>query len=197
MTHDGSLGEKRKSAQKRSHARDLRWVEDAYKAHYAYIYRVLGRLGVNPTQVEDALQDVFIVLHRRRASFEGRSSLQTWLYGIALRVARRYRERSERLRQREAPPPLREPACDEPSLEQATENRQALAVLDRILNAMEGNRREVFVLYEIEGLLASEISELLEVNRNTVYSRLRLARRDFSRALSRLQKKPHGGPRHG
>jgi len=186
------------TAQAAKKNRDLRWVEQAYKAHYAYIYRVLGRLGVDRGLIEDALQDVFIVLHRRRDSFEGRSSLQTWLYGIALRVARRYRERATRLRQREAPPLAREPMQTHgPSLERAAENRQALEVLDRILSEMEDNRREVFVLYEIEGLLAGEISEVLEVNRNTVYSRLRLARRDFSRAVANLHKKPQGGPRHG
>ena len=180
-----------------SGARSLRWVEQAYRLHCAYIYRALGRLGVPESRVEDALQDVFIVLHRRRADFEGRSSLKTWLYGIALRVARRYRERARRQREREAPLPERAQLVGGgPSGERAAERRQALERLDRILGAMEDTRREVFVLYELEGMQAAEISALLGVNRNTVYSRLRLARRDFARAVSRLG--AQGGElRHG
>ena len=65
------------------------------------MFRVLRRLGVTEASAEDALQDVFFVAWRRRSDFEGRAALRTWLYGIALRVARDYRrQRDRRARER-------------------------------------------------------------------------------------------------
>src|SRR6187397_541112 len=67
-----------------------------YEAHFRYVWRCLRSLGVRDSQLEDALQDVFIVVQRRLPEFDGRAELGTWLYAIALRVARKYRERARR-----------------------------------------------------------------------------------------------------
>ena len=71
--------------------------EHVFVHHFDFVWRSLGRLGVPPEGIEDAAQDVFLVVHRRLADFEGRSSLTTWLYGIALRVARDHRRRQRRI----------------------------------------------------------------------------------------------------
>lgn len=154
-----------------------------YRDHHAYVHRALGRLGVAADLVDDALQDVFLVVHRRLAEFAGRSALRTWLFAIALRVARKYRATAAR-----RPDPLAVPPVDlRASPEDLADRRQALAVLDGLLAELTDERREVLVLCEVERLSAPEAAEVLGLKLNTVYSRLRLARQDFERAVQRMQ----------
>lgn len=162
---------------------DAQWVAQVYRRHYQFVWRTLGRLGVASSQLEDALQDVFVVLHRRRADFEGRASVQTWLYGISIKVARRARERY-RKRETVAVPASTAHAGVDP--ERATIGKQALGRLDAILAGLGDEQREVFVLFEIEGLDAKAIAKIVGVGRNTVYSRLRLARTNFQRGVAEL-----------
>ena len=62
--------------------------------------------------------------------------------------------------------------------------KEALALVERGLATLNPERREVFVLFEIEGLSAPAIAELLGINVNTVYSRLARARRRFRTATA-------------
>src|SRR4051812_34339786 len=78
--------------------------EEVYAAHVAFVWRVLRALGVAAEQLEDAAQDVFVIVHRRLPEFEGRSAITTWLFAIARRVASRYRRKSKP----KPPPPATE-----------------------------------------------------------------------------------------
>lgn len=156
------------------------FVVDAYHEHFDYLWGLIGRLGVPRPQLEDAVQEVFMVLHRRRDEFRGDASVRTWLHGIAVHVARRQRERARR----HASPPVGVLEPKTPvSPEAEASARQSLARLDRILAGLSDEQREVFVLAEVGELAAPEIAELLAVNLNTVYSRLRLARAHVRAAL--------------
>lgn len=158
-------------------ARDQAWVERAYHEHHRFVWRVLARLGVPEALLEDTVQEVYIVLHRRRHEFDGRSSVRTWLHGIATRIGHRARDRWRR----EAPTP---PCTVGPANPEAlAADRQALARIEAALQTLAPERREIFVLCEIEGMSGDEVAELFAINRNTAYSRLRLARRDIARAL--------------
>jgi RNA polymerase sigma-70 factor (ECF subfamily) len=158
------------------------FVVDAYHEHFDYLWGLLGRLGVPRPQLEDAVQEIFLVLHRRRDEFRGDASVRTWLHGIAVHVARRQRDRARR----HAAPPLGVLVPVAPTSPEAEASaRQALARLDRILAGLSDEQREVFVLAEVAELAAPEIAELLAVNLNTVYSRLRLARAHVRAALDR------------
>ena len=159
---------------------DLAWVERAYVEHHELVWRALARIGVPAEQLEDALQEVFMVLHRRRGEFDGRSSERTWLFGIATKIGARLRDRSRRA---PAPSPV---AVGIPDPERALADQQALALVESALQRLRPERREVFVLCEVEGFSGDEVAELIGLNRNTVYSRLRLARRDFQQALEDL-----------
>jgi len=163
---------------------DIQWVARVYRDNYRFVWRTLARLGVPEHALEDALQDVFIVLHRRRGEFEGRASVRTWLYGIALRVARRVRER---VRRRRTMPFLDDQASGGADPERVSIQRQALTRLDAALAELSDEQREVFVLFEIEGLDAKSVANVVGVGRNTVYSRLRLARKNFQRQLATLE----------
>lgn len=155
-----------------------------YDEHVQYVWRALRRLGVVEGSVDDAVQDVFIVAFRRLGDFEGRSSLRTWLYGIALRVARDYRRRAGRggLELSESLA-----AAPEAGPQARSEKAEAARVLDALLSQLDDAKREVFVLAEIEQLAMPEIAESLGVNVNTAYSQLRAARKQFEEAVRRHQ----------
>ena len=161
-----------------------------YEAHFRYVWRCLRSLGVRDSQLEDALQDVFIVVQRRLPEFDGRAELGTWLYAIALRIARKYRERARREpasleAAREGDPELPRPSQQE-SGDRALE-RERLALARRALSSLADDKREVFVLARVEQMSAPEIAEVLGIPLNTVYSRLRAARLAFDAEVTRLR----------
>jgi RNA polymerase sigma-70 factor (ECF subfamily) len=158
--------------------------ERVYAAYGPVVQRALRQLGVDPAQIDDAAQDVFVVLHRRLAEYDARRSLTNWLWGIAKGVASTYR-RSARRRQRlhDALPGA---AIVEPrTLEDHVAQRQATRVLQDFLASLDADKCAVFVLAEVEGCTGPEIAERLSVNLNTVYARLRAARRHFDDAVQR------------
>ena len=126
-----------------------------------------------------------MVVHRRLAEFEGRSTLKTWLYGIALRVARAHRSRSKQPTESQTIDADQLRAPDSARPDQQAENAQAARVVDGLLRDLDDDQREVFVLAELEQLSVPEIAEALDVKLNTVYSRLRLGRAAFAEAAAR------------
>jgi RNA polymerase sigma-70 factor, ECF subfamily len=159
--------------------------ESIYENHFPYIWRSVQRLGVSPSQTDDVVQEVFIIAHRKLPTFEGRSSIKTWLYGIALRVARHHRTRERQNDRHESIDEngMRAPAAAHP--DRRAETTEAARVVNAILDAMDDDQREVFVLAELEELSAPEIAEILNAKLNTIYSRLRLAREAFAKAAAR------------
>ena len=172
---------------------DTAWVVDAYRQYFKYGWALLGRLGVPEASLEDVTQEVFLVLHRRRAEFRGGSSVRTWLHGIAIHIARRHRDKLDRRRRKDE---ALEPALAPPTPEAEVGQRRELQRLDQLLAELGDEQREVFVLAEIAELPAPEIAELLGVKLNTVYSRLRLARNHLRRALESLEPAAQGAA-HG
>ena len=167
-----------------------------YEEHVDFVYRLCRRLGVQERAAEDAVQDVFVVVHRRLGDFEGRSSVKTWLYGITRRVAKDHRRRVQR-KEKDLVPAEGLSSADSSPRDQVEKN-QAARLLQDILDGFDEKRREVFVLAELEEMSAPEIAEALELNVNTVYSRLRVARQDFNSAVARFQARQSsmkGGPR--
>ncbi len=154
----------------------------AYREQHAFVYRILRHLGVPPAQVDDRLQDVFLVVYRRWHTLDPAVSLRSWLYGIARRVAAT-QHRGDRRTQRRleaVPPPLAEPGP-----EQLLAQAQAADFVDQFLAGLDPERREIFVLAEVEHMSAPEIAAATGVKLNTVYSRLRVARDMFTRAVER------------
>jgi RNA polymerase sigma-70 factor, ECF subfamily len=153
-------------------------VAALYSEYATLVRRVLRSRGVAPHSLEDATQDVFLVAFRRYEDFVPLASHRTWLFAIAVKVARDHRRRVARkgglseLREHEFPCPRCDPFT-------ATAAAQALALLNRKLERLARERRDVFILAELAQMTASEIAEVLCVKLNTVYSRLRAARREL------------------
>jgi len=154
-------------------------LEEVYDRHAAMVWRALRGLGVPADRVDDAVQDVFLVVHRRLGDFEGRASIATWLHAIARRVAGKHRRR-------DAGAPLdRDHASAEDSPLETAQRHQAARLVLAILDELDDDKREVFALMELEQLTAPAVATLLGIPLNTVYSRLRLARQRFDAALAR------------
>lgn len=165
-----------------------------YEEHFAFVWRSLRRLGVPDRLLDDAAQDVFIVVHRRLAAFEGRSSLRSWLFGIARRVAHDHRRRIGRKeRTEELPEAVVDPRGATPAGD--VERAEAVRALHEILAAMSDDKREVFVLAELEQMTVPEIADAIGANLNTVYSRLRAARAAFDAAVARRLARQQGARR--
>jgi RNA polymerase sigma-70 factor (ECF subfamily) len=159
-----------------------------YEEHFPFVWKSLRRLGVREVDAADAAQEVFLVAYRKLDEFEGRSRMTTWLFGICLRVARdrgrRAHHRREVFEDDEGWIERAEGASD---VAEEAERREAAVLLERILDGLDFEQRAVFSLFELEGLAGEEIAELLQLPLGTVYSRLRLARESFQRAVARLQ----------
>jgi RNA polymerase sigma-70 factor (ECF subfamily) len=152
-----------------------------YDQYFDFAWANLRRLGIPAAHLEDAVQELFIVVHRRLGEFAGRSSLKTWLAGIAWRIASEHRRHESRKGGAEPlPETLVAPGCDPLG---AAVHAEALRRLDSLLAQLDEDKRAVFVLAELEQMSVPEIAQALAVNVNTVYSRLRAARRTFDEAL--------------
>jgi RNA polymerase sigma-70 factor, ECF subfamily len=162
--------------------------EAIYARHFRAIWRTLRRLGVRDAQLDDAAQDVFVVVHRKLASFDGRS-LRGWLYAIAVRVASDHRREASR----RALVPLTDSLTDAAAgPARVSELNDSVRLLHRLLAQLDLAKRSVFVLGELEQLSAPEIAEALNVNLNTVYARQRAARLQFDAALKRHRERNGG-----
>jgi len=160
--------------------RDLATV---FREHAPYVWRVLRKLGVSEADAPDLCQEVFVVVHRKLPEFEGRSALTTWLYGICVRTASDHRRRAHVRREEvtDTVPEGRESAPQPKDLAR----RQARALLDGALNALDEDKRAVFVLYEIEELPMSEVADAVGCPLQTAYSRLYAAREVVGRHFER------------
>ncbi len=156
-----------------------------FREHAPFVWRGLRRLGIPESDVEDVCQEVFVVVHRKLADFEGRSSLRTWIYGICARTASDYR-RSGRVR-REVVTDTPPDAPQDGGQQDALALKQARATLDRILDELDDDKRAVFVLYEIEELTMAEVSEAIGCPLQTAYSRLHAARKVVEAGVQRAQ----------
>jgi RNA polymerase sigma-70 factor (ECF subfamily) len=179
------------AADSRAEALPLPDFDTIYEENLKYIWRAARRLGVDPADSDDVVQEVFVVAHRRLPEFEGRSEIRTWLYKILVRIVRHYFRAQQRK-------PGHRPAATLGELEalrdhhgagpvETMERKEAVRILDGLLAALDAEKREVFVLAEIEQLSSVAIADVLGENVNTIYSRLRVARQEFERAVARFQ----------
>jgi RNA polymerase sigma-70 factor, ECF subfamily len=171
-----------------SHDEQTLVFETIYAEHFRGVWRTLRRLGVSDAQLDDAAQDVFVVVHRKLAGFDG-VSLRAWLYAIAVRVASDYRRSA--LRRRAGP--LTETLVDgAPDPARVSELNESVRLLHALLEQLDEQKRTVFVLGELEQLSVPEIAEALGLNLNTVYSQKRAARLQFELALKRRRERERG-----
>lgn len=160
-------------------------LRDVYDTYLDFVWRALHRLGVPESDLPDATQDVFLVVHRRLDEFEGRAKLTTWLFRICARVASD-RRRALRTRREVVDGDVIALKADERADTAAhLERKRELLELEAILSELPDDQRLVFSLFELDGMTGEQIAELIDVPLGTVRSRLRLGRQAFEQALGR------------
>jgi RNA polymerase sigma-70 factor (ECF subfamily) len=159
--------------------------EAVFEAEFSYVCRTLRRLGIAERDLDDVAQEVFVAVYRRYSDYDPERPVRPWLFSFALRVAANYRRLAKH--RREVPEPEREVAGKGLTPEGLAARNEARALVHKGLEKLDFDRRVVLVMHDIDGFSVPEISQVLSVKVNTVYSRLRLARRDFERAVRRIQ----------
>ncbi len=166
-------------------------LREIYVGYFHGVWRNLRRLGVPDAVLDDAVQDVFLVVHRRYAEFARRSSLKTWIFGIVLHVAKDYRRATRRHAARtERYAQAVENNSDIHGPAEEAERREAVRLLHAILEKLRYEERAVFVLVELEELSVREAATACSLSLATCQRRLRSARLLFDAALKRHNVQP-------
>jgi len=150
-----------------------------YREHVAFAWRVVRRMGVPADAVQDVVQDVFLVVRRRLPDYDGRASVKTWIAGICRGVVSNYHRHVKRREARLQLVSSTASASSEPGVERLDTGRMLAEALDRL----HEEQRLAIVLTDIEGLTPSDVAQVMGISRNTVYSRLRLARKKLQMLL--------------
>ena len=158
---------------------------------FAFVWRLLRRIGVPAGDADDAAQQVFIAASQRIADIRPGAE-RAFLYSTALHVGARARRGRARKRE-DFGVDLEQQQDSAPSQEELLDRQRARAVLDAMLDEMDLELRVVFVLYELEQLTSVEIAELIDVPVGTVASRLRRAREDFAARIARAEARRNFG----
>ncbi len=159
------------------------WFDEAYAAHFDYVWHAVRRLGGRPADVEDLVHDIFVILYRTRARLDRSRPLRPWIFGITVRKLSDYR-RQARFR-REMPAGAREVADPRPLPPELVERRRKRALVLAALETLPYPQRVIFVMAEFDGYSVVEAARILEEKENTLYSRLRLGRKAFTAAVRR------------
>ena len=153
-----------------------------FDAHATFVWRVLRRLGVPDADADDAVQDVFLVVHNKLVAYEERGSMRAWLFTISRQVASHRRRSAARRDRTQAGLPEAE-LPENPH--DAAMRREAVALVHDFLAELDESQAMVFYLSDVEGMTAPEIADSLAVKLNTVYGRLRVARQRFEQFVER------------
>lgn len=149
-----------------------------------YIFATLQRVGARSCDMEDLIQEIFVVLCRNWSTLDLTRSLRPWLFGVAFRVVRTHRRR----RARETPQEGLDPEDPAPSPEGWLQGRESLALLSAGLERVPSSRRSVLIKHDLEGLEVVDIARQLSITKFGVYARLYKGRKELTAAVRRLWK---------
>jgi len=149
-----------------------------FREHASYVANFARRLGIPHHDVQDLVQEVFLVAHRKGGYDAGPAQPRTWLCAIAVRLVRKAHRERDRLNPSDTPR-VELAGGEARDASQQLETRRLLEHAQQALEALDIEHRAAFVLYEIEKESCENIALALEVPIGTVYSRLHHARRKF------------------
>ncbi len=150
---------------------------DLFEAELDYVLHTLRRLGISDEDLEDVAQEVFVQVHRRFAEFDPGRPARPWLVAFAYRTASNHRRAMRRRNESVADSEVAELGGDDGRTQTGELDQKRL--VQRVLDQMSAERSVVLLMFDVDGHSAPEIAAALDLPLNTVYSRIRLARRDF------------------
>jgi RNA polymerase sigma-70 factor, ECF subfamily len=180
------------------HARDMGQFAEIYRTYFSFVWSCTRRFGISESELEDVVQEIFVVIHARLHTLERSEALRSWIYGIVRRTAGTYhRAKRARVAHVEAfrfEPELTYPHMPSP-LDLAEQSDQT-RLLWSLIEQLDPPKREAFVLAELDDMTAPEIAAATNVPLNTVYSRIRVARQELEQALAKheMQSQQQGRP---
>jgi RNA polymerase sigma-70 factor, ECF subfamily len=157
-------------------------AEALYRDHARFVAAFARRLGIPEGELEDVVQEVFIVAHRKGGYEPGAATPRSWLGAITVRVTSQARRTRRRRREADDPRALAAMPDTGRGPQQIAETHESLARVQAALEALDLPHRAVFVMFEIEGERCEDIARALGVPTGTVYSRLHKARARFRAA---------------
>jgi RNA polymerase sigma-70 factor (ECF subfamily) len=157
-----------------------------FDSHVGYVSASFARLGIRSPDREDLVSEVFVRVHRELDAYDATRPMRPWLFGFVARVASEHRRLARH--RREVFGQNGEPASDAPSPERALESSEAQGLVARALEALDFDKRTVFVLHELDETTVPEIARSLGIPEGTAYTRLRAGRAEFTAAVRRLQR---------
>jgi RNA polymerase sigma-70 factor, ECF subfamily len=157
---------------------------DAFERELDYLFGTLQRLGARPADVDDLLQDIFVILYRNWPTLDTSRALRPWLFGVAFRVIRTHRRR----RARESCFGGLDPEDEALSPEGWLQGQESLALLSAALERLPSARRSVLIMHDLEGLEIVDIARQLSLTKFGVYARLYKGRKELASAVQRLRK---------
>ena len=174
-------------------------VRTVHREHASFVWRSLQRLGVRGAELDDAHQDVFIVVYRKLSTFDaGSSKLTSWLFGICMRVASASRRKAHHRRELLTAELPEQGSSVETGPEGRMQLRQAAELVDRILDTLDLEKRAIFVMFEMDQLSCQEIADIVGAPIGTVHSRLHAARKEFQEGIKRnTLREQHGAQSAG
>lgn len=153
---------------------------ELFDAESAYVYGSLRRLGVRGRDLEDLTQEVFLSVYQRLDVYDRSRPIRPWLFAFVYRVVCGHRRQLVRHR---ADLLDEEPLSCTGNPEEEITRAEATKRLSDALESLSPELRAVFVMHELDEFTGPEIADVIEVPLNTVYSRIRLARRAIEAAL--------------
>lgn len=164
----------------------MRRLEQMFRAHHDLIWRTLRRMGLSPEAAADATQQAFLIAAERLDEIR-QGSERAFLFGTALRLARSNMRTTRRWQLEDDMDLHSQPAV---RIEELTDHRRAIELMDRVLATLDPDLLAVFVLFELEGVSTPEIAKMIGIPVGTAASRLRRAREAFRAAVAHLELAP-------
>jgi RNA polymerase sigma-70 factor (ECF subfamily) len=155
---------------------------DLYDRELDYLFATLQRFGARASEMEDLLQEIFIVLYRQWPTLDTTRPLRPWLFGVTFRVVRAHRRRSTRELRREQP--IEE--VEAPGPDVGLEDQESMALLLSGLERIPAARRAVVMMHDLDGLEIAHIARRLSMTKIGVYTRLYKGRKELATAVRRL-----------
>jgi RNA polymerase sigma-70 factor (ECF subfamily) len=143
----------------------------------------LERLTGNHESAEDLLQETLVKISRGLSKFEGRSSVKTWAYSIATRVATDHFRRPASKEKIVGFDNTTEPESPDSEIEDRLVIDEMSACVRGVIDGLPSDYRTALVLHDLEGLTAAQVAEVAGCSLATAKIRIHRARRRLKQAL--------------
>src|SRR3989338_1496926 len=161
---------------KRAAAGDPDAFEEIYKASAGYVLNVAYRVLGAREDAEEVTQDVFLIIHRKLKDFLFDAAFKTWVYRITVNVSINYAKKSNKARNRTVEFKEELAVCEQANQTREADQELHEKVVAGLLGVLNPDQRACLVLRSVEKLSYQEIAETLDININTVRTRIKRAR---------------------